>query len=332
MHNANSITRGQFWGTALACAAVLVCANAIVGRLTQNNVSRRILADANNAGSAVTIALGNSLVRSGFNADEFVPPPASGRPVALNMAMGAASPAEHLLLLRAALRVDGQAKLLLYGFYDFQLTDRVMFSFGDLIGNHDLLYYDEPEFARRYYAMSERDVVAFEISRRVSLLSERGAIWAKVERLRRALAQQGMPVVASNRFGRVADFTLLEASSQEEFVKHCGQASEAQLNAAVQEIIRETQERHMRVVFVLMPLPPKHVRAFYETSAWGAYQRHVEGLLARQNVWFIDASQWFPEGERFGDALHLNDEGARLFSQRLGAMCGNVNQLDACGK
>jgi hypothetical protein len=331
MQNANSITRRQFWGTLLACAAVLVCANAIVGRLTQSTVSRRILADANNAGSAVTIALGNSLVRSGFNAGEFVPS-ASGRPVALNMAMGAASPAEHLLLLRAALRVDGQAKLLLYGFYDFQLTDPVTFSFGDLIGNHDLLYYDEPEFARRYYAMSERDVVAFEISRRASLLSERGAIWAKVERLRRVLAQQGMPVVASNQFGRVADFTLLEASSQEEFVKHCEQASEAHLNAPVQEIIRETQGRHMRVVFVLMPLPPQHVRAFYETPAWGAYQGHIEGLLAMQNVGFIDASHWFPEGGRFGDALHLNDEGARLFSRRLGAMCGDLNQLDACGK
>jgi hypothetical protein len=55
-------------------------------------------------------------------------------------------------------------------------------------------------------------------------------------------------------------------------------------------------------------------------------------LLARQNVGFVDASHWFPEGERFGDALHLNNEGAKLFSQRLGAMCGNVNQPDECGK
>src|SRR5258706_1693754 len=71
MANANSITRGQFWGTVLVCAAVLACANAVTARLTQHTVSRRMLADARNSGPAQTIALGNSLVRSAFKAEEF---------------------------------------------------------------------------------------------------------------------------------------------------------------------------------------------------------------------------------------------------------------------
>src|SRR5882724_9298310 len=155
MPNANSITPGQFWSTVLVCAALLAFANAAVGRLTRNTVSRRILADAKSAGTAQTIALGNSLVRSGFNADEFAAAQSPGvQSAALNMAMGASTPAEHLLLLRAVLRSDDRAQLLLYGFYDFQLTDPVSLTFADMIGNHDLLYYDEPEFARRYYTMS----------------------------------------------------------------------------------------------------------------------------------------------------------------------------------
>jgi len=333
MQSTESITRGQFWGTVLVCVAVLGSANALVSRMTRHTVSRRLLEDARNSGSATAIALGNSLMRSGFDANEFAPPPKpGGQPLALNMAMGASSPAEHLLLLRAALRDDRQAKLLLYGFYDFQLTDPVRFSFSDLIGNHDLLYYHEPEFARRYYVMSRYDVAGFEIARRVSLLAERGAVWAKVERLRRAIAQQGMPRQASNQFGRVADFTLLEASNQEEFVKHCEQASAAQLSAPVKEIIREAQKRQLRVVFVLMPLPAKHVRAFYDTPAWEAYLRHVKERLTIEDVGLIDASQWFSEPGQFGDALHLNEGGARLFSQRLGAMCGNADRFDSCGK
>ena len=333
MANASSITRGQFWGTLLTCAAVLACANAVVGTLTQHSVSRRILADARSSGSAETIALGNSLVRSGFNAEEFAEAQRSrgAHSAASNMAMGASTPPEHLLLLRAALRADDRAQLLLYGFYDFQLTDAVSFKFSEMIGNHDLLYYDEPEFARRYYSMSRYDAAGFEIARHFPLLAERGAIWAKVERWRRAISQQGMPSQATNQFGRVADFTLLEAKSQDEFVKHCERASQEPLNAAVQEIIREAQERHLRVVFLLMPLPPRHVQTFYDTPAWEGYQRHLRELLAKQNVEVVDASRWFPEANKFGDALHLNEEGAKEFSRRLGALCGNVNQPNSCG-
>jgi hypothetical protein len=163
------------------------------------------------------------------------------------------------------------------------------------------------------------------------LLAERGAIWAKVERLRRAISQQGMPTQATNQFGRVADFTLLEAKSQDEFVRHCERASQERLNAAILEIIREAQERHLRVVFVLMPLPPRHVQTFYDSNTWEEYQLHLRELLAKQNVAVVDASRWFPDANKFGDALHLNEEGAKEFSQRLGALCGNVNQPNSCG-
>jgi lysophospholipase L1-like esterase len=162
-------------------------------------------------------------------------------------------------------------------------------------------------------------------------LAERGAIWAQVERLRRAISRQGMPRQATNQFGRVADFTLLEAKSQDEFVKHCQRASQNPLNAAVLEIIREAQERHLRVVFVVMPLPPRHVQTFYDAPAWQEYQGHLRELLAKQNIAVVDASRWFADANKFGDALHLNEEGAREFSQRLGALCGNVNQPNSCG-
>jgi len=319
----SSKQRGQFVTAFAVCLAVVGLANLAVARLTSHTVSRRLLAEAA-AARAETIVLGNSLMRSGFVPQEFAPPGASEEPPrAVNLAMGASAPVEHLLLLRAGLRADPNARVLLYGFYDFQLTDPEAFVASDLIGNHDLLYYQEPEFARRYYHLSARDAAAFEISRRLPLLAERGAVWAKVEVLRRALAQQGMPAVATSRFGRAADFTLLEAKSREEFERHCLTAAGAPLGLAVSEMLREAQQRGIRVAVILMPLPPKHVELFYETAAWAAYQGRLRSLLAEQGVTYLDASRWIPEPERFGDALHLGEPAAREFSRRLWEWCAS---------
>ena len=332
METKSPVTAWQFIGTALVCAAILVCANLVVAGLTRHTVSKRILADARNSGNARTVALGNSLMRSGFVTDEFAPPGPEWRSTALNMAMGASSPAEHLLLLRAAIRSNPRARLLLYGYYDFQLTDTVQFRYGDLIGNHDLLYFQEPTFARQYYALGKVDSAAFEISRRVALLSERGAVWARVERLRRLMAQQEMPGHAANQFGRVADFTLLEASSTEEFVRHCETGSLAPLNSAVSEIIREARGQNMQVTFILMPLPLRHIESFYDTPAWQVYQQHVRSLLAENHVTVLDASRWITARDQFGDAMHLTASGAAEFSRLLARHCRVPDSSFGCGE
>lgn len=332
MERQANITRGQFVATVMVCLAVLFTANLVVKRLTAHTVSRRLLAETRDASYAEIIALGNSLMRSGFVPGAFAPPAAAQtKSPAFNLAMGASSPPEQLLLLRAGLRAMPNARLLLYGFYDFQLTDLMAFSSSELIGNHDILYYDEPEFARRFYEMSRYDTAAFEIDRRLPLLAERGAVWGKVELLRRAISQQGMPTEARNQFGRAADFTLLEAKSREEFEQHCAAASQVPLNAPVAEIVHEAQERGIRVVFVVMPLPPRHVQLFYETPGWANYQQHVRRLLAANNVAYVDASHWIPDGTKFGDALHLSPEGAEEFSRRLAQFCGDIAYGNACG-
>jgi hypothetical protein len=325
-----TITRRQFLATLMVCLAVLFAACLVVQRLTAHTVSRRLLAETQGASYAQIIALGNSLMRSGFVPYVFAPPaaPQSKSPT-FNLAMGASTPPEQLLLLRAGLRAMPSARLLLYGFYDFQLTDPVAFASADLIGNHDILYYQEPEFARRFYQMSRYDVAAFEIDRRLPLLAERGAVWGKVELLRRAISQQGMPSEARNQFGRTADFTLLEARNRDEFEQHCATASQAPLNAPVAEIIREAQEKGIRVVFIVMPLPPRHVQLFYDTPSWANYQRHIRQLLAASNVAYLDVSRWIPDAAKFGDALHLSPEGAEEFSRRLGQLCGDPSR--SCG-
>lgn len=329
MREQGTIKRGQFFGTLFVCLLVLAAANLVVQRLTANTVSRRILADARSAREAQVIALGNSLVRSGFDAGAFVPPDAA-KGMAVNLAMGASTPPEQLLLLRAGLRAEPKARLLLYGFYDFQLTEPIEFANAEIIGNHDILYYQEPEFARGFYRMGRYESVQFEITRRAPMLAERGAVWAKVELLRRAMGQQGMPAEARNQFGRAADFTMLEAKSREEFERHCVAAARAPLNAPVAEMVREAQEKNVSVVFVLMPLPPHHVQTFYESAAWAEYEVHVRSLLDERKVAYVNASRWIPDAGKFSDALHLSEDGAQEFSRRLGAVCADRDAAHPC--
>jgi len=325
------ITRRQFFVALLVCLAILLAVNRTVQRLTAHTVSRRVLEEARAARSARVIVLGNSLMRAGFLPEVFSGAAGSAsKSPAVNLALGASSPVEQLLLLRAGLHSVSRPKLLLYGFYDFQLTDPVTFANADIIGNHDILYYQEPAFARRYFQMTRYDSATFEITRHFPMLYERGAVWAKVELLRRSLGQQGMPAESRNQFGRAGDFTLLEARNRDEFEQHCASASRAAFNAPTAEIIRAAQEREIRIVFVVMPLPPKHVRTFYDTAAWHAYQRHIQQLLAVPNVAYLDASRWITDASRFGDALHLTPQGADEFSRRLGAFCSDLKNLDAC--
>src|SRR5262249_6026060 len=87
------VTRRQFYGALLVGMAVLVAGNFAVERMTAHTVSRRLLADARGAGQAQIIALGNSLMRSGFVADHFAPPASpSAKSPAFNLAMGASTP------------------------------------------------------------------------------------------------------------------------------------------------------------------------------------------------------------------------------------------------
>lgn len=138
--------------------------------------------------------------------------------------------------------------------------------------------------------------------------SERGAVWGKVELVRRAISQQGMPAEARNQFGRAGDVTLLEAKSRDEFEQHCAAASQTTLNAPVAEIIREAQEKGIRVVFIVMLLTPRRVRLSYGATAWASYQQHIRQLLD----------------------LHLS-QGPEEFSRRLAAaLCSGA--LNSCSR
>ncbi len=269
---------------------------------------------------ASVIALGNSLIGVGFVENSFD----EGMQVkkqngAINVAMGGSSAVEQLLMLRYALDRGMRPRAVIFGFFDFQLTHPLEYTTRDLIGNRAMLYYLEPEYARGFYHLSVHDRIEFQIMRHFEVFADRGLVWERVERFRRALDQQGMPPQASNSMGRAVDFAMLEYPSAPAFVAECGRASRNPLIPSVVEIARQAAAAGSKVYFVEMPMPPAHVETFYDEPAWGGYRAHLQGMLGDLGAVYIDASHWMPEETSFIDPLHLSWAGSQEFSRRLGA-------------
>ena len=308
----------------LALAGILVLFAALdweVGRLGRNAIPRWTMGRLRQANGAQALAMGNSLIGVGFQEQAFdTGMGLEKQSGSINVAMGGSSAIEQLLLLRYALRQGMRPRVVLFGFFDFSLTHPLEYSTRDLIGNRAMLYYLEPDYARGFYHLSLHDRAEFEMMRHFELFVDRGTIWERVELWRRALAQQGMPPEKANALGRSVDFAMLEYPSQAEFVAECGRAGRNPLIPSVREIALQAKAAGASVYFVEMPMPPDHVRMFYDQPPWSlGYRTHLQRALAELGAEYIDASHWMPDEASFEDPLHLSYAGAREFSSRLGA-------------
>jgi len=315
------ITRRQLGWTVVILAGCLLAMNFVIAYATRNSVPRRVMRHALDSQAASVLALGNSLMAAGF--EELLFDSATGLTAskgAVNLSLGASSPVEQLLLLRYALAHGMRPRMLIYGFYDLQLSQPVQFSANDMIGNHAMLYYLEPTYARQFYSLRARDSLQFNAFHNVPMFADRGAIWAKVEILRRSMAQQGMPRQNTNQFGRAADFSLLEPASANVFRQDCEAATQLPLTPPVAELFRQAYEAGMQIVLVEMPMRQSHRAQFYETKWWSDYTAHIRDLLRPYHVTFVDASDWAADDSLFDDPLHLSLRGANNFSQRMGEL------------
>ena len=229
--------------TAAVLLAGFLAVNLAIAYLTRNSVPRRLMRHARESESAVVLALGNSLIAAGFDEAAFDAAAGLSAPRgAANLGIGASVPVEHLLLLRYALAHGMRPHLVVYGFYDFQLTVPTTFTTSDLIGNNAMLYYVEPLYARRFYTLSRHDAIEFRAMYPYPMFADRGAVWAKVEILRRALAQQGMPPERNNRFGRASDFSQFELNNADDFRRQCEASMNLPLAPAISELVRQSNE------------------------------------------------------------------------------------------
>jgi hypothetical protein len=302
----------------LLLLVLLAGMNWVVSVAARTTLPRRLLAHAAEARDTKVVALGDSLVAVGFSESAFdgVLRPGGERGSA-NLGLNGSTPVEDLLLFDNALQRQLRPQIVIYGFHDFQLTSPVTYTTSDIVGNRALLYYAAPEYGRKFYSFSLHDRVEFEFMRHIPLMVERSAVWQKIAPFRRRMAAQGLPPEETNRLGRLKDFAVLEAAGVDGFVRACNSASTMPLAAPIIEIIRRASNAGAQVFFVEMPTHPARVRLLYETEAWGQYRGHLESMLAKAGVQYVDASRWMADERMFIDHLHLSASAAPLFTQTL---------------
>lgn len=313
--------------TLALAAGILLVFNLLVQHFARNSVPRQLVRRIDAAQGITHLALGNSLIAAGFDPSAFETSMAPEPVVAFNAGLGASGTVEHLMILQRALRDAASVKLVVYGFFDFQLTDEPSATLTDFFGNRAMAFYLDPDLALRNYQMSSGDRLEFDLLRHVPMVVERAGIWAGVERMRRAMGEIGMPHADTNRFGRAADFALLEAHSPAEFASRCEQLTQqnASLSQPVVKMIADAHARGAQVVIVEMPMHPYHQSRFYALAAWDRYREHLRQLVEAQHATYLNAADWIEDANEFADHLHLTPSGAQDFSRRLG---GKIRQMD----
>jgi hypothetical protein len=273
--------------------------------------------------------LGNSLIEAGCNARAFESgwSESNSTPLAVNLGLGATTPVEHYLILKRAFEKSSGIKYVIYGFYDDQLNTTPDGAWEQLVGNRALSYYFPNEAAPFYTPNSRLGEWRLEMTQRVPMLAERSSLWNRVELLRRQLQAIGMPEETENRFGRADDFNLLESKDAPSFVQKCNVIVQGRkgFSAPIQAMLDLAHEHGAIFIFVEMPMSPKHRETFYSLPVWTAMRAHLQTLAQTQQVTYITASDWVNDDAKFLDAIHLNEEGARFFSARLGTTISRMN-------
>ncbi|MBC8137723.1 MAG: hypothetical protein H8F28_17725 [Fibrella sp.] len=267
-----------------------------------------------NASPVKTLLFGNSLIAAGINEAEFV---ASGP--ALNVGIGASTLVEHLLILHRIKPGQYDQPTVVEGFFDFQLMETPP---PTLVGNRALSYYENPALAARYYyPRNPVEQSIFQFYGYLPFFTERSDVWAKVEKLRREIAQLDMPRLETNRFGRVDDFNALEAGTREQFRQECVRLlrENAPLTPEVRDFIAKAKALGGRAIFVEMPMSLHHRSTYYDNAEWLQLRKHQQEALRKEGAEYVNASDWITDEKHFADHLHLNSEGATRFSRQLDA-------------
>jgi hypothetical protein len=301
---------------------VLVGYNLIIHRTAKSTLRHHLLTSLSEIPLDTDfLFLGNSLVEAGCDTSAFRDawPTGQTAPKSVNIALGATSPVEHYLILKRALDRPIHPKCLIYGFFDDQLNAPVRGDWADLVGNRAFSYYFPDEAAALYSPGSSLKKWQLRIVGHIPMLAERSSFWGKVELLRRAIEDIGMPKHQTTRYGRVQDFAALEAADLPSFNQRChtilGQRTG--FSAPVHEILQLAEQHGMSVIFLEMPMPSRHRNIFYSSPAWSEMRAYLQTLAEQNHARYLSASDWVSDDKDFEDATHLNEQGARYFSAKL---------------
>jgi len=323
------ISRKQLMTAATITLVILVGLNVAIAKILVPHTSaeKKLTEIRNTRGDC--IGLGNSLIYHAFVPQVFDRAAHKlGVPcTSVNAGLGASDVLEHLLLLREALRVNPHPKLIVYGFFDLQLSDMLPSGVEDLTLARNLPVYFEPDLAFKYYKTPLSSRLELALFRHVPMFVFRGHAYRSVTQLRERLQLIGLPEAEqqpTDRFLALALRPPIFLKTMDKYGK-----SEPVIDPTVRELLKEAKNSGARVVVVLVPLAAEHIATYYQSPQWESYERLVKSAVLEEGVEYLDASDWEPEASNYVDSVHLNENGSEKFSVQLAnCLFGNDQMKD----
>ena len=310
--------------TQLACvAAIFVLFNGALIYISRNAAPKRLVRHLGEARQADILFQGDSTMAAALDETAFEETlrkrgidPVSTKQVPFNFALGGTDPVEHLALLNRAVKSHSHYSVYVYGFFGLEMTD--LPTRGD-IGNRALQYYLEPQVATKYYYPGTWDDLMFNLSRRLPYIAEKGELFWRVEKVRRKIQAVGMPKLKDNAFGRASDFNLPKDEQAVRFKADCLEVVEGRrgLSKPVLELLSLAHKHSDRVIVLEMPVRIDGPNSFFTTEVWQRYRETIRREVEAQGAIFLPATEWKVEPGMFQDDVHLEAEGAKVFSHQV---------------
>jgi len=156
----------------------------------------------------------------------------------------------------------------------------------------------------------------FSIERTNAIETYASLVWEKMQPWQARLA--GSSVGASNRFGLVEDMRRLVDGFAVDALERLERWSDAWSEGPWFDAIDATaRATGAALVVVHVPMPAVYRRRVNDTPLWRAYQAWLSADLRKRGDRYIDMSASIDDS-LFEDGVHLDAEGARLFSRQLG--------------
>ncbi|WP_394832932.1 hypothetical protein LVJ94_41170 [Pendulispora rubella] len=265
------------------------------------------------------VLIGNSLLAAGYRNGVRT----RSRPSVFNAAIGATTPLENFVTLRRVL-AQTEPKTVVYGWYSTQLVDDAV-KIDDIQGNRlvSVLWANTSDLSFFFPRPQEQpiDVARFLLMKHVPLAAYAPLVQGRLEISRRGLAAD-KNAASANPFGADADFRRMADASWNDIDSRLEKRRTGSTFSFSRFVVAMRDNAHSRgakIVWVAMPLAS---RARATASASATYQSYVEAahreLASAPGDRFLDASELagIDDGS-FADGLHLNERGARVFTQWL---------------
>jgi hypothetical protein len=317
---------------AIFFVAGLACDRLVARSFPHHFIPEQRMSAALASGSGCIVTAGDSRMVAGVDLEvlERTLRKAGRNECTANIAIGALPIHGISVALREYLRRGGKPEVLVLGLSEDMLIplkdapDPSRFVGNDAIS---IAWSDAADVRRLYPGFPFANVREFDdglrflLARQSALGSYDSLISYKVQTLQERLL--GRAKATNNVFGADSDMDALaeqmQSRAQRQLANTLTLPDEIRLDPDFSEIERRVREVGARLVVVELPMPERYRTRVTESDAGRRYLAWFSKRLADRGERFVDLTHptWL-EPSVFRDFLHLNSEGARLFSADLG--------------